>query len=67
MNKYLTKIASDLEIAKEYHKDEEHDVKKYTDELKTAKNPVLRKALEFALPEEKQHAAKFKAAVEDMK
>lgn len=66
MNKYLEKIASDLGIAKEYHKDELGDVKKYTDELKDAKNPKLREALKFALPEEKQHAAKFEIAVKNL-
>lgn len=63
MNKYLTKIASDLAIAKMYEKDENHDVHKYSEELKKAKNPKLVAALKFALPEEKQHRAKFEAAV----
>ena len=65
-NKYLEKIASDLEMAKEYHDEEKHDINKYTEALKKAKNPTLRKAIQFALPEEKQHAAKFEAAVKDI-
>jgi Mn-containing catalase len=70
MNKYLatlTKLASDLVTAESFHKDERHDVNKYTQALKKATDPKLRKALEFALPEEKQHAAKFEAAVKELK
>jgi len=65
-NKYLTKIASDLATAKMYEKDENHDVNKYTAELKKAKDPKLVAALKFALPEEKQHKAKFEAAVKEI-
>lgn len=63
MNKYLEKIASDIELAKMYEKDENHDVGKYEKALKTAKDPKLVAALKFALPEEKQHRAKFETAV----
>jgi rubrerythrin len=66
-NKYLTKIASDLATAEKNEKDENDDVKKYSEELKKARNPKLVAALKFALPEEKQHRAKFEAAVAAIK
>lgn len=59
MNKYLTKIASDIELARAFHKDEQGDVAKYTKALKEATTPELKAAIKYALPQEKVHAANF--------
>jgi len=56
---------SDMEAAREFHHAEEDDVKKYEEAKKTAKNPKLLKAINYALPEEKIHARLFGEALKD--
>jgi hypothetical protein len=56
---------SDKKMAEEFHEDEKHDVKKYEDAKKTATNPKLLKAINYALPEEKIHARLFGEALKD--
>ncbi len=58
-NKYLTKLASDLEIARKSEGEELKAVKDYSERLKVIKDPELRRATEHAIKEEKDHAEDF--------
>ncbi len=62
MNKYLTKISSDLEIAIQSKKEEDKAISDYTQRLKEVRSPVLRKALEHARSEEKDHSKELSEA-----
>ena len=66
MNKYLTKLSSDLTLAEKSKGEEAKAITDYTDRLKVEQNPELRKATEFALKDEKEHHEKFKEAIEKM-
>ena len=59
-NKYLEKISSDLSIASKSHAEESKAIHDYTERLKDAKSPELKKAIEHARSEEKDHASDFK-------
>jgi SNF2 family DNA or RNA helicase len=63
-NKYLQKIASDLSIAKKSKGEEEKAIVDYTERLKEVKSPELRKAIEHARSEERDHAEGFKKVME---
>jgi rubrerythrin len=67
MNKYLTKISSDRFMAQESEGEERKAITDYTRRLKEADSPELKKAINFALADEKEHAAKFKAVIEKLK
>lgn len=63
-NKYLTKISSDLQIATQSKKEEEQAIKDYTERLKSAKSPLLVKALTHARKEERDHNREFQEVIE---
>lgn len=67
MNKYLTKIASDLAKAEQYEKSEAKEVKMYGKEEKDADCPELKKALAYVKPQEKHHKEIFEKVVKDEK
>lgn len=61
MNKYLQKIASstDLQIAQKSNGEESKAVHDYTERLKDTKSPELKKAIEHARSEERDHSTLF--------
>ncbi len=55
---------TDLSIAKKSLSEENQAIKDYTDRLRVASSPILRKALEHARREEIDHASDFRKAIE---
>ena len=64
MNKYLLKIATDLQIAEKSYDEEKKAIHDYSQRLVEAKSPQLKKAIEHAKEEEKTHAAGFKKVMD---
>ena len=54
----------DLELGRKSLGEEKKAVSDYTDRLNVEENPILRKATEHALEEEKTHAKLFSSAIE---
>lgn len=58
---------SDLHIAEKSKGEEDKAIHDYTVRLSESENPVLRKAIEHALKEEKTHSHLFGSAIKDIK
>ena len=65
-NKYLTKISSDMAIAAKSKSEEDKAIHDYGVREKEAKNPVLKKAIEHAREEERDHSKGFAKAEKDI-
>jgi hypothetical protein len=65
MNKYLNKLASDLAIAEKSLGEEEKAIKDYGTRSQEAKDPELKKAINHARGEERDHAEGFKKVIKE--
>lgn len=63
-NRYLSKISSDLSIASKSYDEETKAARDYSQRLKDAKSPELKKAIEHAKSEEVDHAKSFERILE---
>lgn len=66
MNKYLYKIASDLEMAEKSKSEEDRAITDYSDRISKAKDPDLKDALGHAKEEEKDHSNRFEKVIKKL-
>ena len=67
MNKYLEKIAADLEMAEKSKQEEDKAIVDYSDRIGKAEDPDLKGALTHARGEEKDHSSRFSKVIKKLR
>lgn len=67
MNRYLEKIASDLDMAQKSKNEEDKAIADYTDRINRSKDQDLKEALTHARKEEKDHSHELEKVIKKLR